>query len=178
MMKRRSFLGAMFAACAAPAIVKAGVLMPVKEIALPVADVMVPVADIDPFDPNDPGYVVFVHPDAYAELVRDAVIFGTGAGLYSFENVRVLKSLPPGSPPHESWYSPSVARQLTAQEDRWTTDQTMSLHEYAELQRITMPKPTGDTLRRAMRELMNNRAPMMERIEPFDFYVNPRAKRI
>lgn len=177
MMKRRSFLGAMFAACAAPAIVKAEVLMPVKEIALPVDEVMVPVADIEPFDPGEPGYVVFVHPAMYAELVRDAVVFA-GAGLYSFENVRVLKSLPPGSPPHESWHSPSVARQLTAQEDRWSTDPTMSLHEYAELQRITMPKPTGDTLRRAMRELMNNRAPMVESIEPFDFYVNPRAKRI
>lgn len=34
-MKRRSFLAAMLAACAAPAYVKAGVLMPVRKIIVP-----------------------------------------------------------------------------------------------------------------------------------------------
>ncbi len=62
---RRGFLGGILAAAAAPAIVKAGVLMPVRSIIVPRFIYM----GIDwASEPDRAGYVAFVHPNMARDI--------------------------------------------------------------------------------------------------------------
>jgi predicted RNA binding protein YcfA (HicA-like mRNA interferase family) len=91
MMNRRSFLGAMLAAAAAPAIVRAESLMPIKAPSINVPD-------YDDVSVTMERYTVFVHPDLESEVrmaITDAALYGTGfvrGEALHWEGVRIVGS--------------------------------------------------------------------------------------
>lgn len=85
MTTRRGFLAGILAAAAAPAIVRAGSLMPVAApIWTPPVTGFVPITD----------YVMFMHPDVahdYPDVAHDLMLYEGVVGRY--ENIRIIENI-------------------------------------------------------------------------------------